>query len=289
MNDAAASARQALREGDAQSALQRLTEQVRARPQDARLRVFLFQLLCVLGQWDRALNQLKVAAELDAGTLAMAQTYREAIACEALRQQVFAGHKVPMLFGEPEAWMALLIEALLREGRGEPDAAQTLRAQALEQAPASAGTLTVGEQERPFEWIADADSRLGPVIEAVVNGRYYWLPISRLSRVDLDPPEDLRDAVWTPAHFQFSNGGEVVGLIPTRYPATDLAAGDSLALARRTEWVEASAGQYVGRGQRLLATDADEFALMDLRSIVLRPADPADLPSDPTLAPAGAG
>jgi hypothetical protein len=26
--------------------------------------VFLFQLLCVLGQWDRALNQLKVASEL---------------------------------------------------------------------------------------------------------------------------------------------------------------------------------------------------------------------------------
>ncbi len=110
----ASAAEQALRDGDTQRALKLLTDEVRTRPQDAKLRVFLFQLLCVLGQWERALNQLKVASELDAGTLAMEQTYREAIACETLRLAVFAGHKVPMLFGEPEAWTALFIEALLR-------------------------------------------------------------------------------------------------------------------------------------------------------------------------------
>jgi len=109
----------ALKDGDVQRALKLLTEQVRSHPQDAKLRVFLFQLLCVLGQWDRALNQLNVSLELDAGTLPMVQTYREAIACETLRLQVFAGHKAPMLFGEPETWIALLIEAMLREGQGD--------------------------------------------------------------------------------------------------------------------------------------------------------------------------
>ena len=258
-------ARQALKDGDVPRALKLLTEQVRAQPQEARLRVFMFQLLCVLGQWDRALNQLNVSLELDPATLPMVQTYREAIACEALRLQVFAGQKVPMLFGEPEAWVALLIEALLREGRGDAEAAQRLRVQGLEQAPASAGRV----DGKPFAWIADADSRLGPVLEAVINGRYYWLPWSRLSQVDIDPPQDLRDAVWMPAHFQFSNGGEVVGLIPTRYPDTALAAGDALALARRTDWRERSPGHYTGLGQRLLSTDVDDHALMDIRSVVL--------------------
>lgn len=261
----ASAAEQALREGDTARALKLLTEQVRAKPQDAKLRVFLFQLLCVLGQWERALNQLAVAAELDAGALAMMQTYREAIACETLRLQVFAGQKAPMLFGEPETWTALLIEALLREGRGEPDAARRLREQALEQAPASAGSAN----EQPFAWIADADTRLGPTVEAVINGRYYWVPFNRLARIDIEAPEDLRDAVWMPANFQFSNGGEVVGLIPTRYPDTDLAAGDALALARRTEWRESAPGVFVGLGQRLLTTDTAEVALMDLRSIVI--------------------
>ena len=58
-----------------------------------------------------------------------------------------------------------------------------------------------------FEWIADADMRLGPVLEAVVNGKYYWMPFSALAQVDIDPPEDLRDMVWLPAHFLFVNGG----------------------------------------------------------------------------------
>ncbi len=46
-----------------------------------------------MGQWDRALTQLDVAADLDAGALAMAQMYREAIRCERLRAEVFDGRK----------------------------------------------------------------------------------------------------------------------------------------------------------------------------------------------------
>ena len=269
-------AEQALKDGDAKRALELLTLQVRAHPQDAKLRVFLFQLLCVLGQWPRALNQLNVSLELDAGTLPMVQTYREAIACETLRLQVFAGQKAPMLFGEPETWVALLIEALLRDGRGESDAARQLRAQALELAPATTGTI----DGRGFAWIADADTRLGPTLEAIINGRYYWLPWNRLAKVDIDPPQDLRDAVWMPAHFEFTNGGAVVGLIPTRYPDTVLEIGDLQALSRSTAWRETSPGIFVGLGQRLIATDVDDFGLMDIRSILLNAAD------ESTVAPA---
>lgn len=255
-------AEQAVRDGDPELALKLLQDQVRAKPGDAKLRVFLFQLLCVLGRWDRALNQLNVAGELDASTLAMVQTYREALACEQLRAQVFAGQKLPMLFGEPEPWTALLLEALLRDGRGEAEAAQTLRAQAFEQAPACAGTA----DGQPFEWLADADMRLGPVLEAVINGRYYWVPFVHLSALKLEAPTDLRDKVWLPAQLLFSNGGETVALVPTRYADTDLT-DPQLALARRTEWREPRSGFYTGQGQRLFTTEAGDLALLDVREL----------------------
>ena len=121
-------AEQALRDGDVDAALKALQDQVRANPSKAELRVFLFQLLAVLGQWDRALNQLNVASELDASTLAMAQMYREALRCELLRAEVFAGKRSPVIFGQPEDWLALLIESLLMHGRGEAAAAERLRA-----------------------------------------------------------------------------------------------------------------------------------------------------------------
>ena len=45
---------------------------------------------------------------------------------------------------------------------------------------------------------ADADTRLGPVIEAVINGRYYWVPFGRTVEVEIAAPADLRDRVWIP-------------------------------------------------------------------------------------------
>lgn len=255
-------AEQSLRDGDPQQALKLLQDQVRANPADAKLRVFLFQLLCVLGQWERALNQLTVAGELDASTLAMVQTYREAIQCERLRAEIFLGKRVPLLFGEPEAWVALLIEALLREGQGAGGDAQKLREQAFEQAPSCGGTI----DGKPFAWIADADMRLGPVVEAVINGRYYWVPMMHLAKITLEAPEDLRDCVWTAAHFEFSNGGESVALIPTRYAGTDLGQ-HALALARKTEWSEPRPDFYTGIGQRVFTTDAGDYGLMDVRLI----------------------
>lgn len=264
-----------LRAGDPQQALKQLQDLIRSKPGDAKLRVFLFQLLCVLGQWERALNQLNVATELDASTLAMAQTYREGIKCELLRAEVFKGLKVPMIFGQPEPWLALLIEALLREGKGEHADAKSLRDQAFEQAPAVSGTVGEGDAAQAFEWIADADMRLGPVIEAVINGKYYWVPFSRLSALTIDPPEDLRDAVWMPAHFVFENGGESVGLIPTRYAGSEASTDGLIALSRKTDWLEPLPGFYTGLGQRLFATNEGDLPLMDLRTITFN-ATPSD-------------
>ena len=103
---------QAIAEGDPQRALDLLQSRVRERPADASQRVFLFQLLCVLGQWQRAIQQLELCGELDAATLPMVNTYREALRCEAVREAVFQGKTTPMVFGQPQPWAAMLVEAL---------------------------------------------------------------------------------------------------------------------------------------------------------------------------------
>lgn len=251
---------------DPAGALEALTQAVRAKPTDAKLRVFLAQLLCVLGQWERALNQLVVAAELDALAIPMKQVYGDAIRCEGVRAEVFAGRRTPMVFGQPDEWLAMLIESLLREGRGEPGdraATQDLRQRAFDAAPASAGSLD-GQR---FEWLADADMRLGPVLEAFVNGKYYWVPLARLARIKIEPPEDLRDCVWLPAQLQFQNGGESLALIPTRYVGSEASADGALQLARKTEWRELTDGVWAGAGQRVLGSDAGEYPIMEVREI----------------------
>ncbi len=254
--------------GDPEGALGLLQRQVRERPSDAKLRVFLFQLLCVLGQWQRALTQLQLCGDMDAGTLAMVNTYREALKCEALREAVFAGKTTPMVFGQPQAWVALLVEALQAEARGDLASAARLRGDAFDAAAPASGSLD-GE---PFEWIADADSRLGPVLEAVISGRYSWVPFSALAKVVVEAPSDLRDLVWAPVHLEFVNGGETVALVPSRYPGSGAQAGGALQLSRKTEWIELAPDQYRGLGQRVLTTSSSERGLLDVREIVLQPA-----------------
>jgi len=266
--DIGAGVRQSLKQGDLAAAFEQAKTLVRNDPASAKPRILLFQILSVLGDWDRALTQLNVVGDLSAEALSMVVAYREALRCEALRTRIFAGRETPVVFGRPEHWIALLIEALRLDGLGRSDEAAALRAEAFDAAPATAGTV----DGTPFAWIADGDQRLGPLLEAVVNGRYCWIPMHRLRSVAVEAPADLRDVVWTTAALTFTNGGVVVALVPTRYPGTAESGDALLRLARRTEWVERPGGLLAGLGQRMLVTDAGEHALMDVRLIELDPA-----------------
>lgn len=262
-----------LSQAELEETLLELQATVRSDPSSVKHRVFLFQLLAVMGQWDRALTQLNVAGELDASTLAMVQTYREALLCEGLRADVFAGKRSPLVFGDPDQWIALLLESLGLMANGQYAKSQDIREQAFELAPATPGVI--GDPSDPdsetFEWIADADTRIGPVLEAIINGRYYWVPFYRIQSINVEVPQDVRDIVWMPAYFTWANGGETVGLIPTRYPGSEASDDKLVRLAQKTTWQELDEGIYQGMGQRMFATDVDEYPLMDLRLISLNP------------------
>jgi len=257
------SAEQSLREGKATEALEALQKRVKSNPSDAKERLFLFQLLAVLGQWERSANQLKVAGELDSSLLILVELYRHAIGAESVRAKVFAGEATPVLMGEPSSWTALLLEALRLAGAQRYEAAAELRDQALAQAPACAGTIN-GE---PFEWIADMDSRLGPCLELIVDGRYLWTSFERVRSLKMEPPADLRDAVWSQVIVTWTNGGQSPALIPARYPAS-ASDDDTIRLSRRTQWHEPIPGTYLGAGQRMLATNAAEYPLFEIREVV---------------------
>ena len=252
-----------LKEGRLDEALQGLTAQVRGNPADAKARVFLFQLLAVLGQWERAHNQLKVSGDLDPLNTLMVEAYSRALAGELERQQVMAGTRSPMVIGEPAQWLALLLQSLKLQAEGKHAQAQPLREQAFEQADAVGGEI----DGAPFEWIADADPRFGPCLEMIVNGGYAWVPFTRLKKLVFETPTDLRDKVWAPVQITWSNGGEAIGFVPCRYPGSERAQDPDVVLARKTEWIDLGDDCFVGAGQRMLVTDAGEYPLLDIRTI----------------------
>jgi type VI secretion system protein ImpE len=262
-------AKECLAAGRPDEALTELQNEIRAHPEDPKLRIFLFQLHCALGNWNKALLQLQVIAGIDPDTTILAQIFQPVINCEALRDGVFHGKLTPLIFGEPLEWVGSIVKAAEHVARGEYAAAAELRARAFEAAPATPGAL----DGKPFAWIADADSRLGPMLELILEGKYYWVPFCRIRRIAMQPPSDLRDLIWVPAQFVWTNGGEASGHIPTRYVRSEASADGALRLARKTEWQELPEETFVGLGQRVLVTDEGEQPLLQCRLIDFTPAD----------------
>lgn len=261
-------AKELLQSGKLDESLIRLQDEIRKNSADPKLRTFLFQLQCVLGQWERAETQLKVLSELNADTMMLAHIFQPVLLCERLRAEVFAGSRTPLLFGEPAEWMGVLAQANILVAQGEFAAAAELRNQAFEAAPTSGGKI----DGAPFEWIADADSRLGPMLEAIVDGKYYWIPFCRIQKIESEAPSDLRDLVWLPVQFTWTNGGTAVGHIPTRYAGSEKSSDDALRLSRKTDWQTQPNDTFIGLGQRILATDADDHPLLGCRCIEFTPA-----------------
>lgn len=275
------SALQFLKSGDLSKALTSLQDEVRNNPSEPKHRIFLFQLYSLIGESGRALNQLNVLRDLSKDAMPLVQTYQEALQCDSLREDVYDGKRTPLVFGQPEDWIAMMVNALSMADNIA--AASELRGLALEQATAVPGKLTfypsgstnstdagepdTRERQESFEWLADADSRLGPIFEAILNGKFYWVPMARVKSVTLERVTDLRDLVWLPAKFEWTNGGEAVAFIPTRYPKSSRSNDDAVRLARTTHWTELDESTYVGTGLRILATDQGEYPLTSIARI----------------------
>ena len=258
-------AEEKLRAGDLPACLLDLQAEVRRNPAEPKPRIFLAQLLMVLGHWDRALTQLNVIGEMDASAIPMTRAYAAAIQCEQLRASILKGERSPLIFGDPEPWLALVVQGLTALAAGRTEQADAIRAEAFEAAPMTAGSLN----GTAFEWIADADSRLGPILEVLLNGAYYWVPFHRIADIQFESPADLRDLVWLPAQFTWANGGQAVVFVPTPYVGTETAEDSALQLARKTEWASIGSESFAGRGQRVLATSADEVPLLEVRELRL--------------------
>lgn len=240
-----------------------LTAAIRIKPGSAPLRVHLAQLCMLMGDWERAIAQLQTAAQLEASAIPMAQVYREAIRCERVRERVFSGAIAPSCLGEPLPWFATLSEALSRRCAGENALADELQAQAF----ATADEIPFRMDATEVAWIADGDSRLGPVCEVIVNGHYYWLPFDGIQALELDAPTDLRDLVWTSGTLTLCNGGKHPVLMPSRYPLSHTRNDDRLARASLTLWDEIGADTWAGSGQRTWITDQGEHGMLEVRHI----------------------
>lgn len=253
-----------LREGDLAGARAALVDLVRTQPANEQARMFLFQLLAINGEWDKASRQLEALVSVTAEAQMLAVTYNQAIAGERMREAVFAGDaEMEMLVGK-DSWAAGIAKAVSAYVKGDAAGGDAARDAAFEEAPETPGAIN-GEE---FEWIADADARFGPTFEAILSGRYGLIPFDHVRSIKSEGPKDLRDVVWYPVEILFGSGQSAAAFIPARYPGTVASDNDTLKLGRSTDWLDRDWGQE-GLGQRLWTTSSgdDDHGLLALREL----------------------
>jgi type VI secretion system protein ImpE len=247
-------------------AVAKLEQEIKKEPAVVEKRFFLFQLMAVLGRWERALQQLQTCVKLGKALAATAHVYGDLVRTETMRAKVFAGEVTPRFLQEPSAWCAGVVQALALQAQNRIDEADQARSAAFDQVPECSGTLNTPDGQHNFAWLVDADSRLGPILEVILNGQYMWLAMDQVKSIEVAPPHDLRDLVWTIAEITLKEGDTVSAFIPTRYPQSETA-DDATRLARTTTWREVGATATIGLGQRIWMTDAQDVALFDCRKI----------------------
>ena len=251
-----------LRSGDLDGARAALVETVRSEPANVPARMFLFQLLAVAGEWDKARRQLATIAQMSGEAQMLAVAYGQAIDAEAVRANVFAG-KVRANQHVASPWVDGVIDAIEHFASGRIAEGDAARDAAFDDAAETPGEID-GEK---FDWIADADGRFGPCFEAIIAGKYGLQAFDQVEWINSSGAGDLRDIVWYPVQIGFKSGQSVAAMLPARYPGSEFSTSVPERLGRATSWVDQDWGQ-AGIGQHIwsLSTETD-LDLLSLRKL----------------------
>ena len=221
--------------GRLQAAIQALGEEVRQAPLDSKRRIFLFELLCFAGEYDRAEKHLDIVAGSNQAANLGALLYRSALHAERTRQKMFAESSFPM----PRP----ILE--------------------------TPGHLS-GQSFSGFE---DADPRIGGALEVFVAGSYSWIDFQQIASIEIPRPKRLRDLLWTPAivttapEYKAMELGEV--LLPVLSPLSWKESDDSVRLGRSTIWKPDPVHDEIPVGQKLFLAGEECVPILELGKVEL--------------------
>ena len=227
--------------GKLSEAIQSLSAEIRENPTDAQMRVFLFELLCFAGDYDRADKHLNFLSGQSPQAQMGAVLYMSSLHGERLR------HK---LFEEKDYPSAPVDEAAQRGGTFN-------------------GT--------PFESIEDSDARIGARLELMAAGAYLWIPFEHIEMIDFQAPKRVRDLLWRPAlvrtgpAFKDKELGEV--LVPVLSPFSWTHSDDNVKLGRATVWETGADGEALPYGQKTFLVDGEDIPVLELKRIEFKAAE----------------
>lgn len=260
-------AHELFRAGQIQPAIEAMNGEVRSNPADPDRRAFLADLLCIAGRFERADTQLDAIAKVLPGAASTVSLVRQLIRAEQWRQQCFAEGRLPEFLAAPDERLQNHLHALVLLRDGDLAGAAEQLAAAEEQRDPLPGTC----DDQPFDDFRDADDTTACFFEVLTStGKYFWVPMERISRLELRPIERPRDLIWRRAGVEVQGGPDGEIYLPAIYaPAPE---DDAARLGRSTDWTETEPVRGIGLRTFLVGDDARTLSQLHELTFTPQPA-----------------
>ena len=253
-----ATAKELFQQGELTAAIAQLISEVKARPTDTSARIFLFELLCFAGEWDRAERQLDViVTQGEAGAL----PYLNCLKAERQRQRLWSESVEPHFLFDPPDSIDLHLQAIHKTRDGDFAAGRALLDRAEEQRPPRPGTC----DGTAFYDLRDADDFIAPVLEMAIKDQYAWIPFAQIRSITIAKPTQVRDLLYTHARIETADGTLAEGFLLSLYAGSSASGNDSARLGRMTDWKAYNDELACGVGAKLWMVGDDDVVVFEVR------------------------
>jgi type VI secretion system protein ImpE len=252
--------------GNLSEAIEQVTQDVKSNPRELKSRIFLFELLCFAGEFQRADRQLDAIAQTsgDVKVEMGVQAYRSALQAETARHGFFTGtNRMPKFFSEPPAYAAIHIEAAAKLRENQPEPLEKL----LQEGERLRSPVRGESNGKRFGDFKDGDDLICPFLEVFFQSDYFWLPFEQIKSMEIQQPSTLRDLLWTPIKVELRDRPLGNVLVPALYYGSHRDPNDLIKLGRMTDWKSIGNETLLGLGQRTFFADDNECPLLEVRKI----------------------
>ena len=259
MNDA----KLQLDKGNLTAAVEAALNLVKTNPTNEAARIFLFELSCFSGDWDRAERQLEVIGNQDVNAMIGSKIYQGNFKAENDRMKYFSDGLSPEFMTPKPLYVDDLLAANNRLREGNDAEARQVLDTVEENRPA----FKVSINGEGFSDFRDYNDLTMCVFEVIFRNSYLWIPFEQVQKIELFKPKTLRDLYWIQAKIELINGTSGEMFLPALYSGSWKNSNDQIRLGRMTDWRDVGSETYIGEGMRVFWMDGRDKAILDIETV----------------------
>lgn len=238
-------------------AVEQLNNILKKEPDNRQSRGELIDILCILGEYERADKQLDMIAKQGPENMVKTMALRYLLRAAQARADFFQENRIPMFAIEPNE---LATKQLKFNTEKKP--------KLLADINKITENLQITINGKDYVGFRDLDDRTAGCFELLsFNGNYYLVPFDIVTDITFYAKKSLIDLAWPQVHVRFNNEAEQDFIMPAIYYNKN--ANEEMLIGRSTDWQEKQ-NINIGMGQKMFLCGDESITTLEIKTLILK-------------------